>query len=106
MANRETLTVLHIVILSATACSLFMAVCVVAYIHCALIAEDCTVTLTCAAVVDRLCDGFLQVSRPDLLSVPSSLTVLQCRLINHLLSCGAAGVTETTQNLSVPQRVF
>lgn len=50
--------------------------------------------LTCAAVVDRLCEGFLQVVQLDLLSVPSSLTVLQCNSGNHLLSSSAVGTVE------------
>lgn len=47
-------------------------------------------TPTCAAVGSRLGDGLLQVGQPDLLSVPSSLPVLQSRSVDHLLSCGAA----------------
>lgn len=76
-----------------------------AFIKYALIVERCAVklqkTLTCVAVVHCLCDGFLQVGKLDLLSVPSSLPVLQCHFVNHLFSCGAAGETLKTQSGSI-----
>lgn len=50
--------------------------------------------LTRAAVMNCLCEGFLQVMQLDLLSVPSSLTVLQGNSGNHLLSSSAVGRVE------------
>lgn len=47
-------------------------------------------SLTCVIVVNCLCDGLLQVVQLDLLSLSSSLTVLQSHFVYHLLSCSAA----------------
>lgn len=64
--------------------------------------------LTCVVVVNCLCDGFLQVGQPDLLSVPSSLPVLHSQFVYHLLSCGAAGKTHSTfrQYKELPQSMM
>lgn len=59
--------------------------------------------LTCVAVVHSSGKGFLQVLQLDLLSVPSSLTVLQRYFFNHLLSCGAAGITHITSEVLTGQ---
>lgn len=45
---------------------------------------------TCGALIHSLCYGILQVLQLDLFSVPPSLPVLQCHLVDDVLTSSAA----------------